>query len=436
MGADDAFEGSEHNIIYSVVTLMTSLIGVTASILMILLLYRMRSSSGYTSHVLLIFMMSTFQLVYDLSFFFRMVNCGYYVFVVANCIQIISSTTVSLLSNWISIIALMIVVFKNKFDANHYFFCILFSSSIPGLFIGLLYLGLSVPRDNANNRGRSASELFFYYIRLLLIFINFLFCGIIIYQVGRWSSKTKKQSHQEIAIRVLSRRMVFYPIIQALGRLCFACFEQIYGFDTNGNTKDNEEYAWLLCVAIITPFVSVGYLTIFLVMQPEAKRQFLGLLRMEPIQCIGNARPKLQEQKLRSDEVNLSRDHFRSVSNSASMFSRPGTMLSVASRAGTMMMIDPNPVAASYDYVDDEMLLSTLDQMVIDINRHSLSGRNVAVNPTAVDRDNSDIFCSSEEGNSTRPISQNYLTSFDNFNMKTFSISTMNPILEEGPNDL
>jgi hypothetical protein len=383
--------------------------------------------------------MSTFQLVYDMSFFFRMVNCGYYVFVVANFFQIVSSTTASLLSNWISIIALMIVVFKRKFDANHFFLSILFSSSIPGLIIGLLYLGSSVPQNHTNKGGSSGSELLFYYIRLLLIFINFLFCGIIIYQVERLSSKTKKQSAQEIAIRVLSRRMVFYPIIQALGRLCFACFEQIYGFDTNGNIDDNIEYSWLLCVAIITPFVSVGYLTIFLVMQPEAKRQFIGLFCMEPIQIIDIARPKLPEatedSKQRVDDVNLSRDHYRSASSSTSMFSRPGTMMSIA-RVGTVMMIDVNSVAAQYGQVDDEMLLSTLDRMVIDINRHSLSGRGEAANPTAEYSDNSDVFRSSEEGNTSRPISQNYFTSFDNANASAHTSSIKNPILEEGPDNL
>lgn len=374
MGDDDAFGGSIHNQVYACITLVTSILGLTASFFTILLIHRMRTPTGYTSHVLLVLIMSYFQFLYDLTFFFRMVNCGYYVFVVSNFFQIWTSTAASFVSNWISIIALLIVVFRKKFDANKYFGSILASSMLPSLFIGLLYLGSVIPQERKNHNGEIGSEKLFYYIRLLLIFINFLFCGIIIYQVEQISGHSKKPSPQEIAIKLLSRRMIFYPITQALGRLCFAVYEQIYGFDTSGATSNPTQYGWLLGVAIVTPFVSVGYLLIFLVMQPEAKRQFVDLLCMRPINNTLSPN-NTRASKLRAAQHIRQQQNPREGSEGRQKEARSTSLLSrTANYSTTTIQQRVINFSAEEDYYeddDDEALLSALDKVISDVRQHS-----------------------------------------------------------------
>lgn len=374
MGDDDAFGGSIHNQVYACITLVTSILGLAASFFTILLIHRMRTPTGYTSHVLLVLIMSYFQFLYDLTFFFRMVNCGYYIFVVSNFFQIWTSTAASFVSNWISIIALLIVVFRKKFDANKYFGSILASSMLPSLFIGLLYLGSVIPQDRKNHDGEIGSEKLFYYIRLLLIFVNFLFCGIIIYQVEQISGHSKKPSPQEIAIKLLSRRMIFYPIIQALGRLCFSVYEQIYGFDTSGATSNPTQYGWLLSVAIITPFVSVGYLFIFLVMQPEAKRQFVDLLLIRPINnslAPNNTRAskmRATQQIRQQQNLKESSDGRPKEARSTSLLSRTGNYSTTTIQ---QRVINFSAEEDYYDDDDDEALLSALDKVINDVRQHS-----------------------------------------------------------------
>lgn len=280
MGTDDAFGGSEHNQALACVTLVTSIIGCTASLFMIALIRQMRTKTGHTSHVLLVLVMSYFQIIYDFTFLFRVVDCGYYIFIVANFFQIFAGTTGSLISNWISLIAFLIVVFHMKFDANQYFYSILSSAVLPGLIVAVLYISTSVPEDRQNEAATQAVEYLYYYIRLALIFVNFVLCTIIIYKVETISSKSKskKASPQEIAIKLLSRRMIYYPIIQAFSRIAFSWYEQIYGFSLNGNTDNHKQYRLMVLIAVTTPFVSVGYLVIFLMMQPNAYREAKLLL--------------------------------------------------------------------------------------------------------------------------------------------------------------
>jgi len=83
---------------------------------------------------------------------------------------------------------------------------------------------------------------------------------------------------QELAIDILARRMFYYPLVQALGRLGACIYEGIYGFDKySGHTSDTQ--FGLACFYYLTaPSIGAGYLIIFLIMQPKAYQHFKTLI--------------------------------------------------------------------------------------------------------------------------------------------------------------
>lgn len=118
------------------------------------------------------------------------------------------------------------------------------------------------------------------------------------YKIHLISSKQKSQkSLHEIALRALAKRMVLYPVVQLLGTLCicllhqcvnttsyigrsgFAWYEGEYGNTVLPlNYIPQHQYDAIVFCVLVTPMISVGYLVIFLFMQPEAMKHFQAML--------------------------------------------------------------------------------------------------------------------------------------------------------------
>jgi hypothetical protein len=270
------FHSGLRNQVYVSLNFVLSVIGTTASLLTLILIRRMNSKTG---HVYLVFVMSIYQLLYDVTFFFSNVNCGYYITVAANVIQLSCGIGGSLVSNWIAYIALYTVWYRQCFDIFQNELLIQLSCFIPGLGSAIFFLATMVPKSEANAFLANISVVYvYYYIRLVSILLNFIFVLAIALRIYQRSSNMTILTDQEVAIRTLCRRMVFYPVIQAIGRSGYAWYEAEYGFNLDQDDATNTQFAAMLCFTIMTPIVSVGYLIIFLIMQPNAYREFLSML--------------------------------------------------------------------------------------------------------------------------------------------------------------
>lgn len=117
-------------------------------------------------------------------------------------------------------------------------------------------------------------------MRIASIWLNFLFSGLTLYKIHSMSTKlNSKRSLYEVALRTLAKRMVLYPIVQALGRSGFAWYEGEYGNNVFSlQDVSSRQYAAMVFCVLVTPMMSVGYLGIFLFMQPEAMEHFKALV--------------------------------------------------------------------------------------------------------------------------------------------------------------
>lgn len=70
---------------------------------------------------------------------------------------------------------------------------------------------------------------------------------------------------------------MFYPVIQAISRSGYAWYELQYGATIDVDNPSPDQFASLIFLTIVTPFVSIGYMVIFIVMQPDAYQHFLAM---------------------------------------------------------------------------------------------------------------------------------------------------------------
>lgn len=239
--------------------------------------------------------MTIFQLMYDFSFFSGIVNTGVTeVTIVSNVVQLFGGATSSLTSNLVAFIAFYVLYAKKAFDIQRHYGALLAAVIAVAVLIDFLYI-LSQSNPAKYNNLADISVLYvYYYIKLTSIAINFIlviWTSVLTRQMNSRNS-TSTRTKAEASLNALSVRLFYYPIVQLISRSGCAWYEGQYGFDYHrgqGFTFDpphtsNEQFSAQLAMAIAMPVASVGYLIIFVTMQPKAyasvHRFFCGIKRV------------------------------------------------------------------------------------------------------------------------------------------------------------
>lgn len=353
--SDDTFGGEDRHRAYVWLGLWGSIVGTLCSLLTIVLIIRMKSNTG---HLHLVFLMSVYQLIYDVSFSFSDINFGYYPNAASNFTQLLGGISSALISNWIAYVAMYIVLFRKKIDVFENIVPIHVTTILPAFVVSLIYLFAAVPKSNLNASLKSASIVYVYNnIRLLSIFLNFVFVvaiAIRIYNSG--GNKTP----QEIAMRTLCLRMIYYPFVQAIGRSGYTWYEFAYGpkpEDADFNSFPDLQYGVLLLATIVAPAVSVGYLIIFLMMQPNAYREMILMFTCRSSNSKSdssedaNAQPKVQSNQ-ETDAEDGSSPSMADVYNDSSSPKDRASEYPDDYRSSAMSQEDFSPMEDQANYVD------------------------------------------------------------------------------------
>ena len=229
-------------------------------------------------YIKLILAMSWYQLVYDITHFNDVIdveNVIYPILYIAQVGQQIGGIGSSIMSNWIAFILFYVVVFEKTFDIVNNYMYIILSTFFIWVPVVVVYSIGAVP-EGSNPRLVDFANLTYYYARLISIALNFIMIGCILYKNYKVRSKSKIKTQAEIAINTLCRRVMYYPILQTISRSGYAWYEFQYGFNFSSSQAehDPERYGLLIYSAIITPTVSIGYLIIFLYIEPHAYKIF------------------------------------------------------------------------------------------------------------------------------------------------------------------
>lgn len=282
--AVDVFGGTIHNQVFVSLAFIATVISSVSSSTVLILIKRM---NVWNQHLSLLFAMASFELMYDVFFFSCMVDTkNFPLTVLSNIAVCLGGTTSSMLSNVIALVALYVVYFRKTIDLMPYYYLIIAIASIPGMIVIIMYM--MVLRDAKYSYLVDVGlEGIYYYTRLATIGINVLCCVFTATIVHRMKSLTNSRSNAEIAINRLSMRMFYYPIVQAIGRSGCAWYEMEYGYNYQLNRTVNldppdtsdTQFAVQCWMTICIPLIAVGYLVIFLIMQPDASKRATAFMK-------------------------------------------------------------------------------------------------------------------------------------------------------------
>jgi len=264
----------------------------------------------WTGYMKLIAWMTAFQLLYDCSFYTNVTSApGTVDCYVGDVLDVISGCTSAFLSNVMMITVLYIVRYKKSVAIENSMTLILLVANIPSLYMLAIFLYAILTSDESLVKVVQAS---YCYIRLASILLNilpYIYMSYLLHisSSSRAGSMTRA-SVQEMVIQTLVSRLSYYPLIQALSRSATTWFELQYGFDFSNPNASFTQYVISMSTAVcyqlthththsitfsltrslalthsfafvqyskhllqvLCPLVSIGYLAIFLVMQPRA----------------------------------------------------------------------------------------------------------------------------------------------------------------------
>jgi hypothetical protein len=215
--------------------------------------------------------------VYDITLFTVIVDVGNYPIVyLSTVVEIIGGIGASFMSNWIAFVLFYVVVYKKSFDVMKNYIYIILSTIIIWIPIVVIYSIGALPEGSNPHLVTFVHLTLYYYARLVSIALNFIMIGFIVYKNYQVRSKNATKTPAEIAINTLCRRVMYYPVLQTISRSGYAWYEFQYGFNFSVSQAqhDPERYGLLIYSAIITPTISIGYLMIFLYIEPHAYKIF------------------------------------------------------------------------------------------------------------------------------------------------------------------
>ena len=267
-------DGGDHLIVYAVLVWFTTLTGAAASMIILYLINIAESDKGESCHSFLIKCMSYGQLAYDLSFAPSAIDYGRGVFIFFNLFQIIGGISVAIISNVMTIVVLGVLLWRKYLDVLSHKWAILVSILLPCIIVGIFFLYAEFGNDN---EFLDTQQDIYFWMRLASIGINFVVClmaKVFVLQLNRYPTNNESVSTQ--AVSTLVSRLLWYPVIQAISRSGLTVYELVYGWDFNPDEPSKGQFAWQIIYTVITPMASVGYLCIYLTLQPMSEKQKIG----------------------------------------------------------------------------------------------------------------------------------------------------------------
>lgn len=214
------------------------------------------------SHIFLITAISIFQLIYDVSSYtiiFSPFNSYNYIW--SNILQYLGGLSSSIVSNEMACIVLFVIIQRRSFVILDHTKLLLFIAVLPSTIAIICYSAYvynSNPNENSNLY-RISFHIYFWG-RVFSILFNFIFCLTAYILVRRTYSTnigTGKLSRCEVAISTLVNRLLFYPIVQLIGRSGDAWYEAVYGSDLSPSQINTTQFTSMCFSAMTTPVVAV-----------------------------------------------------------------------------------------------------------------------------------------------------------------------------------
>ncbi len=269
--------------VVSIVTCFFSFFGLVASLLVLVLIKRLKV---WNPQISLIWWMSVCQCTYDISFTIYLLQESdsktHWLYYTASFFQLFGGVSVTLFTNVITAVLLYVIMTRRNIDLFRYFHWVLLFTLGPAIAVGAAYLANKTDYVYLDN----VLSPTYYWLRIGSIVLNFIFYVVTQRIVNNMSGirniDSKRSGEKKFstvdAIAALTNRSKYYWIMQAISRSGAAVYEGIYGYGGYVGYTGTSQYVGALFFSVLTPSASIGYLVIFLYMQPRALASFKELL--------------------------------------------------------------------------------------------------------------------------------------------------------------
>lgn len=235
----------------------------------------------WNTAVYMIFIMSIYQLSYDVTFGMTSETYKSSVYYGGIIFSMIGGIGATIVSN-IMICKILFIVSESSVFCNGRWlnFFTLFASLIPSIIIAAFYIqGITNNSDDELNDSRTAYD----YIRLISIAMNVIgaiLMYLIVRNLMKLTETPQNPSAYEKSMIELVRRIMYYPLIQVISRFFVSWYSIQYGNNKNpGNTASTLKLIIQVLGAILPNVGSVLYFCVFLKMQPRAYSHFLHRIK-------------------------------------------------------------------------------------------------------------------------------------------------------------
>jgi len=273
--------------VYDSVAMSFASISTLCSLLTLYLLHDIARTRKWTGFAGLVYVLTVSQLVYDLGFYVRPSTSvvGSFTYFL---LQITGGLATTLTTNVISWIVVRIALTMHSYNIKKNFVLIvsvvLLLSLIPSFLIAAGIWGFL----GASSHAIYTFFLYYYYaaVRVASILFNFacyVLLAVKLRRMGWTFSGAPKPSGGLPAhpVCVLASRMIYYPVVQVLTRLPAAWLE--FGYEMPEEAMDDDAayrqqlstrayQTAMTLYSISSPCAGIGFLFIFLLMQPAAFR--------------------------------------------------------------------------------------------------------------------------------------------------------------------
>ena len=233
----------DQKLILLVLTVFVSVVSLISSAINIILI----NSLGKNNYFLrILWNMCVCQMCYDATFYFR--QCAYidvYVYSLAELFNAFGGLSVSFWTNVLTYI-MMLIIFRRQpaelvEDFWLHFTLVIGVSSVVGI-AGMISV---LEHDKVS---LYIVEYTYYTLRLISIAINIIGFYGICYRVEQIIRNGK--TNMDISIIVLSKRLMYYPLIQFFTRIVTAVYEAEYGFDQYSGASPTGQFIMQCCICI------------------------------------------------------------------------------------------------------------------------------------------------------------------------------------------
>jgi hypothetical protein len=270
---------TERLVIASAIAIFFSVTSLLCSIINVILIYVMKQWNGFLA---VLWSMAFCQILYDATFYLSYdTHINSTATAVWGCCQAFGGLSVTFWTNVLSAVVFHVISQRTRFNILESFWKLSFVVYFPAAAISFIEIGCTL---KGLQQCKYIMTEIYYWARLASIAFNFLVFGYIYAFVRSIRDRRGNQrSEAEHSMVILSRRMMYYPLIQFFSRIVNAVYEQLYGFgaysgDPAGSLVARQQFIMQCAACMTQPSAGIGFLVVFLIYQPYAREHMWALL--------------------------------------------------------------------------------------------------------------------------------------------------------------